>query len=256
MIAFTTRKIAHLPLALLSRQELASLMIKDCEAMKASQNTLASKLIFSANGQGLSYYAKDQDFSRDMAQADLVHADGQSLVLFSRFTPGSTLPDRICTTDFFHDAAKAAEGKNIRFFFLGAEEEVNRELVTRIKGLYPNLIIAGRRNGYFEKSETSNVIKEIQDTQPDVVWVGLGRPLQEHFCVIAKQHLTGVSWLKTCGGLYDYITQRQPRAPLWMQNCGLEWLYRVIQEPQRLLSRYITTNFHALYLMLRHSDYG
>jgi exopolysaccharide biosynthesis WecB/TagA/CpsF family protein len=84
----------------------------------------------------------------------------------------------------------------------------------------------------------------------DVLWLGLGSPLQESFAVRNRLRLKGVGWIRTCGGMLDYYSGRAPRAPLWMQKAGLEWLFRSAQEPQRLGSRYLRTNLPALYHLL------
>lgn len=117
---------------------------------------------------------------------------------------------------------------------------------------YPNLKILGRRNGYFTKEQQADVVAEINSLKPDVLWVALGKPRQEFWCIELKEKLN-VGWIKTCGGLYAFLAGTSPRAPQWMQNLSLEWLYRVYKAPRRLVWRYLTTNPHAMYLMITRS---
>ena len=87
--------------------------------------------------------------------------------------------------------------------------------------------------------------------QPDVLWVSLGVPLEQAFCNRHKEALSGVGIIKTSGGLFDFLSGAKTRAPAWVQKLGFEWLYRLLLEPRRLLGRYVTTNPHALMIMVK-----
>ena len=240
--------IGGVPVDVYSRDSLADQLARDVTAPLARP-----KLVFSANGQGISMAVTDQVFARDLEQADIVHADGMSIVFASRVFTRTHLPERIATTDFFHDAARVADKKRLKFFFLGAKEEVVRDAYAEAQKMYPNVDWVGFRNGYFTEDEEEQVCREIVATGADVVWVGIGRPKQEAFCVRNADRLAGVTWLKTCGGLFDFLAGRNSRAPSWMQSLGLEWAYRTLLEPRRLLWRYVVTNTHCLWLFLTKS---
>jgi exopolysaccharide biosynthesis WecB/TagA/CpsF family protein len=107
----------------------------------------------------------------------------------------------------------------------------------------------GRRHGYFSRDEEEEICDEINLTQPDVIWVGLSVPREYEFSVRNKARLRA-GWLVTCGGCYSFITGAHRRAPHWMQAAGLEWLFRLIQEPRRLFWRYAVTNPLAVFLLL------
>lgn len=241
--------------ALVGRVELADLMVGDCFAARASSALSVPKLIFSSNGQGIALAGSDPSFARVMAQGDVIHADGMSVVYASRLT-GFRLPERVATTDFFHDAARAASVAGLKFFMLGGTEDENRAAVEAIHHLYPSLNIVGRHHGYFEAHEDARVCRLVQESGADVLWVALGKPRQEHWCVRNKDRLAGIGWVKTCGGLYAFLSGRAPRAPMWMQALGMEWLHRALNEPRRLLWRYLTTNPYAMYRMLRYTRRG
>jgi len=235
-----------------TRSELANIMVADCLSARNDREHTPPKLVFSSNGQGIALAGKSQEFAKAMDKADIIHADGMPVVFFSKFTD-HPLPERICTTDFFHDAARAAQANSLSFYILGSTKSQNDAAVSKIREMYPNVIIAGHRHGYFSEDEDVAVCEEILATQPDVVWVALGKPRQELWCVRNRDRLHGIGWLKTCGGLFSYLTGDAPRAPEWMQKAGLEWLYRTMDDPKRLIWRYLATNPYALYRLLRHT---
>jgi exopolysaccharide biosynthesis WecB/TagA/CpsF family protein len=235
-------------IAPLSRAQWAAEMSRVCIA--ARENPRAPFVVFSVNGQVIAKRCLEPDYRALLEQADALDADGQPLVIASRLLTRTPLPERVATTDFFHDAAMLAEAQGLRFFFLGATPENIEVAVARIKTLYPKLAIAGYRNGYFTAGDEAAIIKQIVTAQTDVLWVGLGVPRQEAFVLRNRQALTGVGWVKTCGGLFDYFTPHVKRAPRWMQACALEWLFRSLQEPRKYLWRYLTTNPVALWMLL------
>lgn len=245
--AFREVIVGGLKTACLSRHELMSLMVRECLAARA-QPQGAAKLVFASNGHALSLAATSETFRRHHDAADLIHADGQPVVFASRLT-GSPIPERSSTTDFFHDAAVAARDFGLKFFLLGATEEVNAKCAATMEGTYPGLQIAGRRNGYFAPHEEAAVCEAINRSGADVVWVGLGVPFEHEFC-IRNQHRLKAGWLVTAGGCFNYVTGHYARAPAWMQRTGLEWLHRLWHEPRRLFWRYAVTNPHALFLLL------
>ena len=98
------------------------------------------------------------------------------------------------------------------------------------------------------------MIAEINDSAPDILWVGMGVPREIAFSVQNRGKLTNVGIIKTSGGLFDFLSGNSSRAPSWMQSSGLEWLYRLSLEPRRLIRRYARTNLHAAYLLLSASS--
>jgi N-acetylglucosaminyldiphosphoundecaprenol N-acetyl-beta-D-mannosaminyltransferase len=242
--------IAGLDTVQLTKDELANIMVEQC--LYARANKTLPKVVLSSNGQGISLNAKSPEFAKTMKKADMIHADGQSVVFASKLFTKRPLPERISTTDFFHNAAEAAEKAGLTFFMLGASEFENELACQNMAKMYPKLNIVGRQNGFFSKDDEQQVIDEINHLKPDVLWVALGKPKQEFWCIEMKSKLN-VGWIKTCGGLFSFLAGTSPRAPQWMQNAGLEWLFRVIKSPRRLGWRYLTTNPHALFLLITRS---
>ncbi len=208
----------------------------------------------SANGQVLALCGKDPDFVRLMMKADQIHADGMPMVLYSRLFSARPLPERVATTDLVHEVARLAEQQGLSFYFLGASEEINAKAVEAMRKAYPKLAFAGRRNGYFSRDEEAGVVEAINAAKPDILWIGLGVPLEQQFIERNIDRLNGVGVVKTSGGLFDFISGKNPRAPQWMQDAGLEWVYRAMREPRRLGMRYLTTNPQAIGALIRHSS--
>ena len=95
---------------------------------------------------------------------------------------------------------------------------------------------------------------QVNAARPDILWVGMGAPAEQRFCLRVRTKLSNVGLIKTSGGLFDFVSGRNSRAPGWMQAMGLEWAYRMALEPRRLAYRYLTTNPHAAYLLLSSRD--
>lgn len=207
----------------------------------------------SANGQVIALCEHDSNFRTMTRQADQIHADGMSVVLYSKLSSANPLPERVATTDLVHAVAARAATAGVSFYFLGASEEVNARAVENMAKAYPGLHFAGRRNGYFDRAEEDAIVEAINAAAPDILWIGFGVPLEQQFVVRNIDRLHNVGLIKTSGGLFDFLAGSKSRAPQWMQKLGLEWLYRMLLEPRRLAIRYLTSNPVAIYAMLRHS---
>jgi N-acetylglucosaminyldiphosphoundecaprenol N-acetyl-beta-D-mannosaminyltransferase len=246
--AIPLTQIGGLPIAIIDRSQSAELMVD--LALDRRDSPLPPIIITSANGQVLSLCARDPTIRSLFMKSDLIHADGMSLVFASRRFCKIPLPERICTTDFFYDVALNGRKRGVRMFFLGGTETVATEAAHRIRAQYPDLDIVGHANGYMRRAgEEDRVVASINAAHPDILWVGLGVPLEQSFAVRNRNRLR-VGLIKTSGGLFDVISGRKSRAPQWLIAAGFEWAYRWYLEPRRLALRYLTTNPHALYLLL------
>ncbi len=260
MLTSTEKRMAEWPTSFLGRLPIAQVDMKTSAkgfVAQALESRGSGKRPFystSANGQVLALCGKDKEFLALMLKADQIHADGMPMVLYSRYFSANPLPERVATTDLVHEVARLAETAGLSFYFLGASEEVNAQAVAEMQKAYPGLIFAGRRNGYFGRDEEDAVIEAINSAKPDILWIGLGVPLEQQFIDRNIDRMTGVGVLKTSGGLFDFISGKNARAPKWMQAAGLEWVYRMSREPRRLGMRYLTTNPQAIRALIRHSS--
>jgi N-acetylglucosaminyldiphosphoundecaprenol N-acetyl-beta-D-mannosaminyltransferase len=235
-------------IACVSRADLTRLMVRECVEARSFYG-LPPKLVFGVNGQAISLAARNPELRRHHELADHLHADGQPLVLAASLFARPRIPERSPVTDFFHDAAVAARASGLRFFLLGATEENNAACARIMQTIYPGLIIAGRHHGYFAADDEADICAEINEARADIVWVGLGIPFEQAFCV-RNRHRIHAGWLVGAGGCFNYVSGHYRRAPRWMQIMGLEWLHRLWCEPGRLFWRYAVTNPHALFLLL------
>src|SRR5262249_55872510 len=178
----------------------------------------------SVNGQVVSLCALDRGVANLFRNADSINADGQPIVALSRLLSRTPLPERVATTDLFPVVARLAAKADITFYLLGGAEAVNRAAAENALAAYPGLRIVGRRSGYFSPAEEPAVVEEIARLAPDILWIGLGVPLEQRFCARNLHKLRGVGIVKTSGGLFDFLALAKPRAPLWMQRFGFEWL--------------------------------
>lgn len=227
-----------------SRVELVEMALRDCNEPSAP------RLVFDANGHALSLARSNIGYRDAIQSADIIHADGGFLVTLSRWLGLPEIPERSATTDMIHDFAEAFEGTGHGFYLLGGEERVNARCSEVLREKYPGLRISGRRNGFFHPDEEEAIVNEINQSGASVLWVGLGKPKEQAFCIRWRDHLT-TPWIVTCGGCYNYITGDYGRAPQWMQKLNLEWLYRMATNPRKLFLRYAITSPHAIWIAVK-----
>lgn len=185
----------------------------------------------------------------DVTTSDLVLADGMSVVWASRLL-GTRLPARVAGIDLMFRLFELANRRHYRVYCLGASEEVSRLVEENLQRDYPNLVPAGRRNGYFSDAESQAVADEIAARKPHILVVAMTTPKKENFMGKYGDQMN-VPVVHGVGGSFDVYSGKVQRAPLAWQKLGLEWLYRVKQEPGRLWKRYATTNLKFCWLVLK-----
>ncbi|GAB4335164.1 MAG: exopolysaccharide biosynthesis glycosyltransferase VpsK [Calditrichia bacterium] len=179
----------------------------------------------------------------------LINADGQAVVWAARLL-GIPLKERVAGVDLMYEIMKYAPQKGWRIFFLGAKEEVVQAVVHRAKKEFPGINIAGFRNGYFTDDEEAVLVEQIASSKPDILFVGISSPKKEIFLNKYLDKLN-VPFCMGVGGSFDVFAGIVKRAPKILQKMGMEWFYRVIQEPRRMWKRYAKTNPIFIYLVLR-----
>ena len=200
--------------------------------------------IVTVNLQFLSVAERDPAFAQVVNGADVVVADGVPVLWLSRLL-GAPIPQRVTGHDLLYGCAALAAQEGYSLFFLGAEPEVAEAATRRLDALFPGLRVAGTHQGAFTpdgygatEAEERGAVEAVRDARPDILFVALGCPKQEYW---ASRHLHEVE-VPVCagiGGVLDVLAGRRQRAPTWMQRAGLEWLFRLQQEPRRLLGRYL-----------------
>lgn len=163
--------------------------------------------------------------------------DGIGVDLASRFLNGKPFPDNLNGTDLIPDILTEV-GFPLKIFLLGATDRHVQLAKKHIETVYPMHHVVGARNGYFDLAECSHVCEQINRARPDLLLVGMGNPRQEKFIVENRVRLNATVAIGV-GALFDFMSGSVVRAPKFVQSIGLEWLFRLLQEPRRLFRRYI-----------------
>jgi N-acetylglucosaminyldiphosphoundecaprenol N-acetyl-beta-D-mannosaminyltransferase len=242
--------VGGLPIAVLDRAGTADWMIR---AARERQRGRPPLYLTSANGEVLARVAAEPELAALVRSADQIVADGQPLVVASRLRCRTPLPERVATTDLFHDVARRAEQTGTTFYLYGATAEENARAVANVRRGYPRLVVAGHSHGFLAGAALEAKIAEIDALAPDILWLAMGVPHEQRFVARHGDRLTHVGMIKTSGGLFNFLSGTNRRAPTWMQRASLEWAYRIWLEPRRLFWRYAVTNPKAIYLMARRS---
>ena len=190
---------------------------------------------------------EDPGFRRALDSFDIASADGQPIVWASRLLR-RRLPGRVNGTDLMYELLKVAEREGFSVYVLGAREAMLDAAVSELRRRYPKLLLAGHRHGYFEPGEQLEIVTEIARAQVDLLFVALPSPQKEWFLVEHASELK-VGFAMGVGGSIDVLAGAYPRAPVWMQRAGLEWLFRLTQDPARMWKRYLGTNTRFLVLL-------
>lgn len=183
---------------------------------------------------------RDPRLAAAVRGCDLVVADGQAVVWAARLLR-RPLPERVAGIDLFARLLAAAEHEGYSVYFLGAREAVLREMVRRTALRHPDLKVAGAHHGYFGDDEQEAVADQVRASGADMLFLGMTSPKKEIFTA-AYAGRAGVRVVHGVGGSFDVLAGLTRRAPRRWQRLGLEWLYRLLQEPRRLARRYLTTN--------------
>lgn len=241
--------VAGISTSCAGRADLADLVVQSARLQENGR----PRLLFDVNGHAVALFHGHPGYRQAMEAADIVHADGQPIVLASRLLCKRPIAERSATTDMIFDIAERASREGLSFYLLGGDEAVNARCAEKLRQRYPDLRIAGRRHGYFDKTEEAQVAADINASGADIVWVGLGKPFEQELSVRLRDRLA-CGWIITCGGCFNFVAGSYTRAPRYMQALGLEWLYRLITNPRKLFWRYLTTNPVAVFWIIRRSQ--
>jgi N-acetylglucosaminyldiphosphoundecaprenol N-acetyl-beta-D-mannosaminyltransferase len=193
----------------------------------------------------------DERLRRVVNGCELVNADGQSIVWAARLL-GHPVPERVAGIDLFVNLLDLAERRGYGVYFLGATYDVAAGVVERAQREHPRLRICGWHDGYLRKGDTETVIDEVRAGEPDLLFVGMPSPRKEYWLDENLEKL-GVPFCMGVGGSFDVYAGKTARAPLWMQQAGLEWFHRFAKEPRRMWRRYLFGNL--AFLRLLHDEY-
>jgi N-acetylglucosaminyldiphosphoundecaprenol N-acetyl-beta-D-mannosaminyltransferase len=183
----------------------------------------------------------------DIACSDLVGVDGMGVVFAARLL-GVKVPERVAGIDLMQEVIALCAREGYRPYFLGANAEVLQRALANIRDRYPSIDIAGAQHGYYPAPDEPRVVQAIRDSGADCLFLALPTPRKERFLAAYRERLD-VPFIMGVGGSVDVVANLVRRAPAWMQSSGLEWLYRLVQEPGRMWKRYLTTNVAFLVIV-------
>jgi len=197
--------------------------------------------VVTANLDFLRRYAHDRDARALYAGADLSVADGMPLVWAARLQ-GVRLPERVAGSSLVLPLAERAAREGRSIYLLGGEPTANAKTAEILRARWPNLSICGASSPMVgsppSPAELAALNEEMRRTRPDIVLVGMGSPKQEQIIQALRATLPQ-AWMMGVGVTFSFIAGTVSRAPVWMQRTGLEWCWRLAQEPKRLARRYL-----------------
>lgn len=181
------------------------------------------------------------ELDHDVRSSNIVSVDGMGIFWAARAL-GVQVPERVAGVDIMDRVIELCAAKSYRVYFLGARSDVLEQAVSNVKARFPSLFFAGWRDGYFKAEEEPEIVAAIQSSRSDCLFIGMPTPKKERFLVRYRNSI-GVPFIMGVGGSLDILAGKTRRAPRFVQNAGMEWLFRTIQEPIRLGPRYLKTNF-------------
>jgi N-acetylglucosaminyldiphosphoundecaprenol N-acetyl-beta-D-mannosaminyltransferase len=192
----------------------------------------------------------NQELSRSVQESDLINIDGMGIIYGAKLLNLDVKKEhKVSGIDLFFRLLQLSEKRNYKIFLLGATDEVINIAQKKIIMKNPNLNIVGYHNGYFWNNE-EEIVKKIKKSKAQLLFVAITSPLKENFINRWKKELN-VNYVMGVGGTFDILSGKINRAPIWMQKNGLEWIYRIIQEPKRMWKRYLFTNAIYLFLVIK-----
>ena len=236
-------KILNTEIDNFSMSETMGLIVKTIEAKKQIHHVVV-------NAGKIVSMQTDMKLRESVNKCDLINADGQAVVWASKILK-KPIKERVAGIDLMENLVELSYKNNYKIFFLGAKEEIVKTVTQKYADKYSEDIIAGYRNGYFSKDEEPKIAQQISDSNADILFVAISSPTKEIFLYENKNLLKNVHFIMGVGGSFDVVAGKIKRAPMWMQKLGLEWSYRVIQEPKRMWKRYLVGNSKFIYLVFK-----
>jgi len=207
------------------------------------------KMVTYLNAHCINIALSNPEYREILNSADIVYADGMGVVWASGFL-NKPLPTRINIIDFYERFLRDSVDRNISLYFLGSKPAIVQRAVDNLKKRFPKINILGFHDGYFDQTEEKKIIDEITILKPNVLLVAMGVPKQEKWVYRYRNDLmVNLYWV--VGGFFDILSGFRKVPPSWVSKSGLEWFYKLLQEPRRLWRRYLIGNFVFIRHVLR-----
>jgi len=206
-------------------------------------------MVFTPTAELIVRANKDRRLKQIYDNTDLLTLDS-FVVYYAARLFGKQVSEPVSAVRLMFNFLKVIHDKGYKLYLLGAKEEVVNKTAEVIKGKYPGINIVGWHNGYFDFNNDGDVVEDIKNKRPDVLFVAMSSPLKEEF-ISRNIDKMMVPVSMGVGGSFDIIAGQCRLAPEWVSKIGLEWLYRLMQEPGRLWKRYLVTNTKFLSLVIK-----
>ena len=221
--------------------------------VQMAQKTERPRYVCTGNLDHLVTLEHDGEFRAIYKNSDLTLADGKPVVLLSQIAGGEPLCERVTGSDLFWELARASAVTGLRLFFLGGAEGAADAAKAAVLKRYPAAVICGTycppKERFATDEEQSRIRAAVQASGADILFVGFGAPKQEKW-IAANKDLLSVPVSIGVGGSFEMAAGLVRRAPVWMQDAGLEWAYRFLQEPTRLWDRYFVRDLPFLLVLV------
>jgi N-acetylglucosaminyldiphosphoundecaprenol N-acetyl-beta-D-mannosaminyltransferase len=191
----------------------------------------------------------DEELRSAIEACDIVNADGMSVVWAGRLL-GIPVPERVAGIDLMERLLERAASRGWPVYFLGAQQAVVERVVEFETQRYADLRVAGYRNGYWTEAEEGSVVAEIAAASPVLLFVAMPSPKKEQF-LVKHRDVIKAPFVMGVGGSFDVVAGVTRRAPVWMQRSGLEWAFRLKEEPRRMTKRYLVGNSKFIALVVK-----
>jgi N-acetylglucosaminyldiphosphoundecaprenol N-acetyl-beta-D-mannosaminyltransferase len=206
-------------------------------------------MMYFINANNVLIALRDNEYFDILRRSKYVYGDGVGIALACKVLV-RRLIDNVNGTDLFKRLCEESEKNGNSMFFLGSTEDVLKRMVENLNKIYPRLLISGFHHGYFDENENIEIISKINNKVPHIVLVGMGTPTQEKW-IDKNISALQCNVVMGVGGLFDFYSGSRMRAPRWLQMIGLEWAFRLIQEPNRLWKRYLIGIPQFIYIVMK-----
>ncbi len=197
----------------------------------------SNKLVFFINAHCFNIAQKNTDYKNALNSCDVLLNDGIGIKI-GALIKGINLKENMNGTDLVPKIMAWSRDKKIKVYLLGSEGDIAFKAKAQLEERFPGISIVGYRNGFFDFDDDQEILDDIIKKGTELLIVGMGVPRQEMWLIKNQDKLTNVKISIAAGAVLDFISGKVYRAPLWMQKAGIEWLFRLLQEPARLFKRY------------------
>jgi N-acetylglucosaminyldiphosphoundecaprenol N-acetyl-beta-D-mannosaminyltransferase len=238
------QKYFNINLDVLDKTEALDLVVDSLKGEKCSS-------LFFVNAHCFNVAQRDNDYRKILNESDFILNDGIGLKLGS-YLANVKFKDNLNGTDFIPEVIRLADTYAKSIYLIGCIDGVARNAKSVLEKNFKNIKIVGSRHGYITENDNDEIINEINLLKPEILLVGMGVPKQEKWIWNIKDRLDTVKLCIAGGAIIDFIAGNVKRAPTWMRNNNIEWLYRLYVEPQRMWKRYLVGNVLFFYYVIKH----